>query len=340
MNNPLVSIIIVNWNGEKILDDCLRSLTQLDYKNWELVFVDNASVDKSLEILDKYKSKISKLKIVKNDSNLGFAGGNNVGLKFAQGELILLLNNDTKVSPNLLTVLARRINSEAKIGVVQPKIKIMDKPELLDNAGSFLTRTGFLEHWGFMEKDGIEFDSERLIFSAKGACMLIKKDIIEKIGLFDNSFGSYFEESDFCWRVWLLGYQVLYYPETFIYHKVGFTSKKQDQVFVFYHSLKNRLLSMIKNFEMKNLFLIGGFHLFLLLGLSLYYLLRMRIRQGMMVYQAIFWNILNLNQTLQKRAKVQKLRRVTDKKIFEIIMKPFDLKAMVVHFGKVEANFK
>ena len=159
---PKVSIVIINWNGGKVFERCLQSLTKLTYSNWELLVVDNGSTDKS-NFLPKQFFAGSKL--LSNKRNVGFALANNQATKKARGEYLLLLNNDTQVSPNLLDVLIDKMENDPSIGVVQPKIKMMADPQYLDNAGSFMTWTGFLSHWGYGMKDTGEFNREREVFS-------------------------------------------------------------------------------------------------------------------------------------------------------------------------------
>ena len=200
VRSPLVSIIVVNWNGGQILQRCLESIRLLTYPNYELIIVDNGSSDGT-----------QKLAQIRNTQNQGFSQANNQGVAHAKGKYILLLNNDTIVSSGCLSILVDRIEKDRSLGVIQPKIYLMDNPTHLDSVGSFLTITGFLQHWGYLQADGPQFNHEREIFSAKGACMLIKKTVIEKVGLFDPDFGSYFEESDFCWRGWLGGWEGPYF---------------------------------------------------------------------------------------------------------------------------------
>lgn len=327
MKGPLVSIIIVNWNGGEVFRNCLKSLKKLKFRDYELIIVDNGSTDGT-----------QKLATIRNVENLGFAVGNNQGYQNAKGKYVWLLNNDTLVKPDILNKLVDYMDSHPEVGVIQPKIRIMDKPELLDNAGSFLTRSGFLEHWGYLQHDGQEYNQVRDIFSAKGACMLIRKDIIEKVGLFDPDFGSYFEESDFCWRVWQLGYKVQYCPITEILHKVGFTSKRMDPIGTNYASFKNRLCSLIKNLEYKNFYIIF-LHLALIKALGIYYLLRLQFDKSMMVWKAIWWNISNLNKTLQKRVHIQKLRTKPDSEVFKTILISWNFQGMLAHFMRAEADF-
>lgn len=337
---PLVSIIIVNWNGGEVFRDCLKSLETLKYPLWELIVVDNGSVDGSDNFPKEYHLSCSKLTLINNKDNLGFAKANNQGVKQTHGKYILLLNNDTQVTPEFLDLLVAKLEADNSIGVIQPKIYALDYPTHLDNAGSFLTYTGFLQHWGYMEKDSSVFNKECFIFSAKGACMLIKRSIIEKVALFDDSFGSYFEETDFCWRVWLLGFKVLYYPRSHIYHKIGFSSKKQNQIQINYHSTKNRIMSLIKNLSLFNILTIGLLHLILNLLLSLYYLLKFQFPKSLMITNAFIYNLINLPSTLDKRRFIQAFRIRSDQEIFKYILKPTSLSSMFKHFLKVEANFK
>lgn len=339
MKKPFVSVIVVNYNGGDVFGECLKSLSKLKYSLWELIVVDNGSTDGNLELIKKIPAVVKRTTVVRNKGNVGFAGANNQGLEIAKGELILLLNNDTKVGPDLLTGLVGRLQVDkgSSIGVIQPKIKIMANPKLLDSAGSYLTGTGFLQHWGFLAKDGKEFDQEKYIFSAKGACMLIRKEVINEIGLFDSDYGSYMEETDFCWRVWLAGYKILYYPKASIFHKVGFTSKRQNQTEVNYHSFKNRIATLFKNLDFINLFSILGLHLVIVIGLGMYYFLTLRFSQSLMVFQAIWWNLANSGKLLAKRKIVQtELRKKQDSQIFKYIVRPFNYRAMFSHFVRSE----
>ena len=335
---PLVSIIIVNWNGLSVLKECFGSLSKIDYPNWELVLVDNGSKDGSLDFARSYKFPF-RLKIIENKTNLGFAEPNNQGYEISKGKYILLLNNDTKVNRDFLTKLVDRMEMDPEIGVCQPKIYLMEKPGYLDNTGSYITKTGLLKHEGFLEKDSPRFDKEKQIFAAKGACMLIKREVIEKVGLFDKDFFAYFEESDFCWRAWIAGYKTIYFPDTHIFHTLGATSKKMNQFAVNYHSIKNRIASLIKNLQFKNLFLVLLSHLFILAFISIFYLLRFQFGKFKMVASAVGWNLIHLPELLSKRKKIQKLRVVSDGKIFKDVGREWPLRQMFDHFRKVEANF-
>jgi len=346
MKRPLASIIIVNWNGGEVFENCLRSLNKITYPNWELIVVDNGSTDGSeyapanfqFPSAKRQAPLISNFQLIKNKENMGFASANNQGYKKAEGKYILLLNNDTKVTPSFLSKLVERMEKDPLVGVVQPKIFMMDKPGYLDNAGSFLTRIGFLEHWGFGQKDSKEFAKETEIFSAKGACMLIRRSVIEKVGLFDDDFVSYFEESDFCWRVWLAGWRVLFYPKAKIYHKVGFTIRRLDVAEINYRYYKNRITSLIKNLEALNLLVILPLHIFVSIGILLAFLLRRQPNSSLMIGKAVAWNFLRLPRTLNKRKITQKIRKVSDKELFNKLLHPVDWKKFYNDFRRVEED--
>lgn len=333
---PLVSIIIVNWNGKDVLGDCLRSLAKLHYPNWELILVDNGSADGSEKLTNLVSKQAKRIKLIINKENVGFAKANNQGYVGARGKYVLLLNNDTQVNEDLLSLLVKRISKDPKIGVIQPKVRLMAKPSHLDTVGSYLTITGFLQHWGYLQKDSDEFSRETLIFSAKGACMLIRREVIEKVGLFDDDFGSYFEETDFCWRVFLAGYIIIYYPDAEILHKVGYSSKRQDQIFVNYNAFKNRIASLLKNLELVSLLIFVPIHLAIILGLAVYYLITGQFNKSRMIVESIGWNIINLKSIWRKRYTIRKFRVVKDNDLLPQVMRPIDWGKMLLHFARSE----
>lgn len=337
-NLPLVSIIIANWNGGQILDDCLSSLSKIDYKNWDLILVDNGSTDDSQNFLYKYKTL--KFKLIQNSKNVGFAKANNQGFEISKGKYILLLNNDTKVEKSFLTDLVNKMEVDKSIGVIQPKIYLMDKPGYLDNVGSFFTRIGFLEHLGFLQKDSKEFDHELEIFSAKGACMLIRREVIDNTGLFDDDFFSYFEESDFCWRVWLAGWKVLFYPKAHIYHKLGFTIRRLNVTQLNYHYYKNRICSLIKNLGTINIILILVPHIIISASLIIIFLFNGQLKYAWMIKKAILWNLWNLSKTFKKRKKIQMNRKLDDNELFKVILHNINLEKFINDFRRVKEDIR
>lgn len=310
-----MSVIIVNWNGIDVIGQCLSSLKKQNYKNIEIIVVDNDSQDGSKELVSK---KYKDIKLVNNKKNEGYAGGNNIGVKFAMGEYILLFNSDAIMTPNAILHLVRYLNQNPHVGVVQPKIIYKGNSEykdgVLNSIGCYFTNTGFLYYPGYGKDASLKkYNVESAIFSAYGACMLIRHSLIKQIGLFDDDFFVYFEESDFCIRAWLSGSEVWYTPSAEVYHLGGVSSRKFGSAKVSYHSYKNRIACYIKNMEIINLLKI----LVLLIPLteiaSILFLLTGKFDYFLAIQKAVFWNVLNLKNNLSKRTYINnKIRKVPD----------------------------
>lgn len=328
-NSPLVSIIIINWNGLHFLKPCLETLYKQSYKNIEVIVVDNASHDGSVQFVEK---QYPKVKIVVNKENLGFAEANNIGYKKVTGEYVLFLNNDTKVTKDFLSILVTILQKDTKkqLGGVQSKLLLMDTPEKLDSVGAFLTPTGFLYHYGIAKKDGNKYNKRIDVYSAKGACMMLRREVIEQVlvdgEIFDSTYFAYFEETDMCHRVWLAGYRLVFVPESIIYHKMGGTSTKMNNAFVQFHSFKNRINSYIKNFGTSFLFTILPLHILFCEAFALFALLKGNYNISVCIQKAIWWNLKNMNQTLRKRKYIQHTIRIKkDSQIKRYIMRPVRL---------------
>ena len=170
--------------------------------------------------------------------------------------------------------------------------------------------------------------------------MLIRRSVIEKIGLFDGDFVSYFEESDFCWRAWLSGWRVLFYPKAKIYHKVGFTIKRLDVGNINYHYYKNRINSLVKNLGVFGLVTILPVHLVLSIGIAIVFLARGKRNNFLMIIRSVLWNLFNLPKTLVKRRNVQKIRKVSDTHLFSNLTRPVNFKKFYKDFKRVEKDIK
>lgn len=320
-----VSIIVLNWNGKKFLKDCLNSLAKLTYPQVEIIVVDNNSTDGSQEFV---KVNYQKVILIENKENYGFAKGNNIGFKASTGDYVLILNNDTIVTPNFLAPIIKDFENNPTIACLQPQIRLSENKELLDGVGGFLTFTGFLYHFGYL-KDRMQskYNKKMKIFSAKGACMLLRRKAIEKVGLFDEDFFIFFEETDLCFRFWLAGYFVVYEPESVIYHLGGgdtTSSNSYQYEKRLYMSFRNMLCCYLKNFGTINLLIVLPIFIFLQVCLVFYYLITLKIKLMITVFKAFLWNIVNIEKTLKKRSIIQhKMRILSDTKLNkEIILNP------------------
>ncbi|MFC1649092.1 glycosyltransferase family 2 protein [Patescibacteria group bacterium] len=317
MNNPLVSIVIVNFNGKKWLKDCLTSVFKQTYKNYEVIFVDNNSSDESV---DYVKKNYPKVKIINNHVNTGFAGGNNLGFSKSSGEYLLSINNDTKFGKHFLEKLLKSFEN-SNISIAQPKIISMDSGKI-DSCGSYWTDSSFLYYIGNDKNPDLKkYNKPFPVFSIKGVALLVKREVVEKIGLFDVDFWSYYEETDLCQRAWLSGYESWYWPEATIYHAMGGTSLNFDNEFIQFHNFKNKLCSILKNFSAPELIKVLSVHVSISTMLSITWLFQGRFKHSFSLYRALAWNVLNIGKTYQKRVRVQSMRKMRDKDIFVKVKK-------------------
>lgn len=257
MKKPIVSIIILNFNGLRDTQKCIKSLEKTKFKKYEVIIVDNGSDEKELSLLlRKYDSKYS---VIPLKHNLGFTGGNNQALKYCHGKYIVLLNNDTVVTPDWLDPLVKTLDKERKVAVAQPKIRMLTKRNYFDYAGA---AGGFIDKFGYpftrgrifntKEKDVGQYNKQSEIFWASGAACIIRKSVIKKVGgLFDPIFFNYMEEIDFCWRVWNKGYKVVYCPDSLVFHKGAATSGK-NLLIKRYWEHRNNLILLYKNLSTSN----------------------------------------------------------------------------------------
>lgn len=254
---PRVFIIILNWNGWRDTIECLESLKKIDYPNYKIVVVDNGSEDDSAQIIqNKYSQDIV---FIETGKNLGFAGGNNVGIKYALGEkagLLLLLNNDTKVAPDFLTKLVEAAQRDLKIGIVGPKILFWDQPEKIWFGGgriNWLKTKG--EHIDYKKTDNINFSGLKESDYITGCCLLIKKEVIDKIGFLKEDYFLYYEDTDWCLEAKEAGYKIIYVPASRVWHKASVKTKEGSTNFIYYHSRNGLVLSRRHNRFLKRILL-------------------------------------------------------------------------------------
>ncbi len=246
MPEPLVFVILVNWNGKNVTIECLDSLAKVSYKNFRIIVVDNASSDGSATaIRERHPGAI----VLEQERNLRFAGGNNAGIRYAlehNAELVCLLNNDTTVDSEFLSHLVSGIQTDRKIGITTPKIYYHDDPNRIWFAGGSISMwTGTMKHIGIREEDRGQYDASSEVDYATGCCILIRRDVIEKVGLLDESFFMYTEDADWSMRVRRAGYSVVYEPSANVWHKLSVASGGHLSSF----KMKNKLMSNYRFFR-------------------------------------------------------------------------------------------
>lgn len=225
VNSPRIAIIVVNWNRRQDTLECLESLTKLTYPNYRVILVDNGSTDGSVPAV---RDRFSGVQIIEAGANLRFAGGNNLGLKDVlqqEDKGCLLLNNDTTVEPDLLDHVVEAAQSDERIGLVGPKILYHHRPDVIWFAGGVLKPTwGYARHYGLRQLDDGRFDVRREVTFLTGCCLLIKREVLLKVGLLDGGFYLYSEDADYCLRSMKADYKLVYEPKARVYHKVSRSS--------------------------------------------------------------------------------------------------------------------
>jgi len=291
----LVSIIIVNWNAKEYLKECINSLLAQTYQNYEIILVDNASTDNSIELVEK---EFSTVKIIKNTKNIGFAEGNNVGIKNSKGDIIALFNPDAVADKEWLSILVSKLQSSEKIGAVAGKIFYLGN-EYGKNA-VFCTWPK-LNPYTAMPVNFHNNEPTSKVDYLSGAAMIVKKEVIETVGLLDPGFFMYFEETDWCARMIRAGYDLVYVPEAKAWHVVSPSISNQDKKT--YLMERSRIRFAIKNFDIAYLLF---FHFYFFLESTFVFFrdiknlnfIRTKIR-----FKAIKWNLTNFQKTQERKKK-------------------------------------
>lgn len=245
--DPLVYILIINYNGYKDTIECVKSLEDINYNNFKIVIIDNNSTNNSEAILREH---IKNHTIMQTNKNLGFAGGNNYGIKYAlknNAEYVLLLNNDTVVNKDFLAEMIKCFKYDNSVGIAGCKIMYYGAKDRIWFAGGKIDWYKFQGiHEKFKLVDNNLDEKVKDIDFMTGCSMLIKKDVFNKVGLLPEDYFMYFEDVDFCVKVKKMGFKILYNPKAIIYHKSSISSGGEDSPLLFKYFTRNRLIFMNK----------------------------------------------------------------------------------------------
>lgn len=246
---PLVSVVILNWNGLHFLQQFLPYVIQYS-PGAEIVVADNASTDDSVKWI---RQEHPSVRIIEMERNTGFAGGYNIALKKIDARFYVLLNSDVLVTPNWLDPVLEKMKSDAAIAACQPKIRSWSDRSLLEHAGG---SGGFIDYLGYpfcrgriystLEADHGQYDTARDIFWATGACLFIRSEVFHACNGFDEDFFAHMEEIDLCWRIHHRGYKIMVEPVSTVFHVGGGTLPKSNPRKT-YFNFRNNLLMIHKN---------------------------------------------------------------------------------------------
>jgi len=249
---PLVSIVTLNWNGLAVTSELLRSIQrQNTYPHIELIVVDNHSSEDPTAALKMINPEVI---VLRTEKNLGFSGGNNVGIRAAKGDYLFIINNDTEFTPGLIEGLLEVFEKHPDAGVVSPKFHYYFDKGTIEYAGYesvniFTGRNGMI---GCREKDKGQYDVLSETNYAHGGAMMVSRDVIEKVGGLHEDFFLYYEEFDWCNQIKRAGFKIYYQPKSLIYHKESMTTGKESPLKTYYIT-RNRILYMRRNVPLPGL---------------------------------------------------------------------------------------
>lgn len=306
---PRFSIIIVSWNALHHLQTFLPSVAATNYDDFEIILADNASADGSKEWV---KKRYPGVKIVTFDKNYGYCGGNNRAVSYANGDILLFLNNDVKVDPDWLSPLGIMFDENKNMAVAQPKMRSYKNPEAFEYAGA---AGGYIDRYGYpfcrgrifdtVELDEGQYDDAAHIFWASGAAFAVRKNVFQQLGGFDEDFQFHMEEIDLCWRIWNHGHEIAYCPQSVVYH-LGGGSLAMESPRKLYYNYRNSLMMLWKNYTASMLLLRFPVRLMLDKIAALRELLTGNFNAFKAIAKAHwhFWR--SLSKTAQKRTEIKK----------------------------------
>lgn len=294
INKPSIAVILVNWKKYNLTSKCIDSLNKSNYKNFKIILVDNEYSEKSsIELKNQHKDIV----VFKEKNNLGFAGGNNIGIRYAlenDYDYIMLLNNDTEVKENFILPLVERIEKDHFLGAVQPLILNFSNKSIIWNAGGKLNK--------FLGLTSTRLNNNKLNSSIvfddytdwiSGCCILIKSEILTKVGLLDEKFFNYYEDVDWSLRMKNLGYDLGFVKESIIYHHGSSSSKNKKNTGglisfkIHYFNIRNHILLLKKHKNLFNFFGIVFFQIIKITSYIFYFLIRFRFNKLTMVLKGL-----------------------------------------------------
>ncbi len=311
---PIVSVIILTWNGKQFLTDCLDSLAGQTFREFEVILVDNGSIDGSATYV---REQFPWVRQVELRENSGFAKGNNLGFAVATGEFIVTLNNDSKVVPEFLAELVKAVQAAPNIGMVAAKMLNFFQIDRIDSVGVMPTTAGIGINVGIGETDNGQYDEPAAVFGPCAGAALYRRSMLEDTGFFDPDFFAYYEDLDLAWRGRLTGWQAVTAPKALVYHVHSATGGRMSP-FTVYHVQRNKWYVLLKNWPAAILLR----HLLLILSCDAAALFLALLRgQFVPALRARYHVLRDFPVLVRKRHEVANLRQLNDDQIDRLLVK-------------------
>lgn len=314
-----IAVIILSFNSEKYFSDLLESLekTRWPEGEHEIIFIDNDSKDNSRKILKNYIEDKSSYKFIPQEKNLGFAGGNNVGMKYAienKYDYVVLLNDDTVVDPNWIEEMLAVMQAKNDAGAVQSLLMHWDRKDLVNSWGNMIHFLGF-QFTGGNLKVAREHSKEirvKPVAYCSGAAVMYKVSVLKEVGLFDEKLESYHEDSEMSLNMRLAGYNSYLSPKSIVYHKYQFLGGRDslNSGYKYYLMERNRLVFLLKYYSVKTLLLIFPAWFIMEAGTFAFSMVRGFWKEKIKAY---WWCIVNMEEVLVKRNEIKAKKNISDK---------------------------
>lgn len=306
MKNSLVSIIILNYNGGKFLHDCIDSVLDTDYDNFEIILVDNDSKDQShIEC----KKKFPEITLIENKKNFGYCEGNNIGIRNAHGDFIVLLNPDTIVEKSWLNEILKAYNLIGE-GLFQPMLLSLEDKNRINTCGNMIQLFGFGYSRGKGNRNIEQYKAVEKIPYASGACLFLSKNTLDKIGMFDSYLFAYHDDLDLGWRALCQGIYSYFVPSSIVYHAESFSFKWSP--FKLFLLERNRWYCLLTHYSKSTFYRILPAILIVELFVLFFYLVKGNIGVKISGYRDI---IKNRKQIHEKYMELESKKTVSDSKI-------------------------
>jgi len=333
---PFVSIIIVNLNGRKWLEKCLKSILGTDYprEKFEIVLVDNGSTDGSVGFAERLSTTLNRpqIKIKRNKRNAGWSPANNQGMEMAKGDVLVCLSNDMEVDPRWLKELALTIAKIPRIGIVQCNSFSMWDRRTSDSAMNYLDKLGYA--YGYIPaKEPTE------VFFAEGMAFAFTRKVIEEIGMLDDYYFMEYDDMDFSWRARLAGYRVFFAPSARVYHARGGTvgATYFDRLPNITWYVRNHYVTLIKNYQLRNLLKVLPLSISIEAAKTVYFLLNGNAKTAIATIKGLLQALRDFKIILKKRKETQQVRKVPDTEVMKL-MHPFNLRFLISFIASQSAG--
>ncbi len=306
---PSVSIVVVNYNGRQFLRQCLSTLLDTNYPNFEVIVVDNASTDGSFEEVEESFGSVPNVRLVKNGENVGHAEGCNVGARLTEGRYLVFLDSDTEFrDENWLWELVRVMEGDESVGLAQAKLVLAEDKGCLDYVCVAVDALGTWAATYGLKEDGIKENLE--ILAASSGCCIVRREIFNEIGGFDSDYFIYDDDTDLSLRARLLGYRVLLVPSAFVIHRGGVWRGLNSRTL--FHSSKNRVRTALKNYELRNVWWRFSVLSFFTFVVSVGFVVLGKSEEAKATFRGLLSPLKDFRKIWRKRLLLQSKRRIRD----------------------------